>query len=497
MYRLAYLSVANPIYQDKKNIQTLVETAEKNNMTNQLTSNLVYSEGHFFHVLEGEESVVTDTFSRIRDNKNHRVVHYMAAHADDKTRLFPDSPLSFAHLSRVAKFSKPENHFLNFTQVQKNNQLTSYNQIHEAFFTPLKNGADSFYQDKRVIISDSHVKVATFMNWIADTVKSKISRVEFDDLNSSHHLIDYLDFENDGIPTRILGFEAGALANPATIPQLMNANHVLLFISGNTGYLTDMMRQLSPRHLQAIKQCGHIECYFSKSAQGQTDNLHSTLSALDISAKSSDLQPNNFTEIWKGMRDSMQKGNPIIVPMANNHKQEVSVIQQISDKPLLPKEKAATETKSATTLKNKVSKDLNNPDLTRSTTQIRNNTGETTVANIKDSLAELMKIDGAMGCFIADYNSGMLLAKDGGGINLDLAAAGNTEVIRAKMKVMSMLGIKDTIEDILITLGTQYHIIRPSSVKQGLFLYIVLDKAKSNLALSRFKLAEVEKSLSI
>ena len=119
------------------------------------------------------------------------------------------------------------------------------------------------------------------------------------------------------------------------------------------------------------------------------------------------------------------------------------------------------------------------------------------MANIKDSLAELMKIDGAMGCFIADYNSGMLLAKDGGGIDLDLAAAGNTEVIRAKMKVMSMLGIKDTIEDILITLGTQYHIIRPSASRTGLFLYIVLDKAKSNLALARFKLADVEKSLTM
>jgi hypothetical protein len=45
----------------------------------------------------------------------------------------------------------------------------------------------------------------------------------------------------------------------------------------------------------------------------------------------------------------------------------------------------------------------------------------------------------------------------------------------------------------LITLGRQYHIIRPSSVKEGLFLYVVLDKQRANLALARRKTQEVDK----
>lgn len=120
--------------------------------------------------------------------------------------------------------------------------------------------------------------------------------------------------------------------------------------------------------------------------------------------------------------------------------------------------------------------------------------------NIEAALKEAMSVEGAIGVALVDYESGMALGTLGGGRGLDLevAAAGNTEVVRAKVRTLSMLAIEDTIEDILITLGTQYHLIRLLSSSRGsLFLYLALDRGRANLALARHALKRVESDLEV
>lgn len=120
------------------------------------------------------------------------------------------------------------------------------------------------------------------------------------------------------------------------------------------------------------------------------------------------------------------------------------------------------------------------------------------MANIKEALKSILDLDGALGACVVDSNSGMMLGAEGGGpVNLEVAAAGNTEVVRAKRKTMDSLKLADKIDDILITLGKQYHLLRPLGSNDALFIYLVIDKAKGNLAMSRHKLAEIEKSLQI
>ena len=117
--------------------------------------------------------------------------------------------------------------------------------------------------------------------------------------------------------------------------------------------------------------------------------------------------------------------------------------------------------------------------------------------NYDKAVSEMLNVDGALAAAVVDFASGMMLA--GGGspaIDLEIAAAGNTEVVSSKMKTMKMLGLNDVIEDILMTLGKQYHLIRPLQKHEGLFLYSVLDKSKSNLALARRSLVDVERNLS-
>jgi hypothetical protein len=108
----------------------------------------------------------------------------------------------------------------------------------------------------------------------------------------------------------------------------------------------------------------------------------------------------------------------------------------------------------------------------------------------------LSSIDGALVTAIVD-DSGMLLASAGSGIDVELAAAGNSEVVRAKLRTMKSLEINDEIEDILITLNRQYHIIRPTVKYEGVFLYVVLDRARGNLALARRQVKQQEALLTV
>ncbi|GGL97678.1 MULTISPECIES: hypothetical protein [Micromonospora] len=123
------------------------------------------------------------------------------------------------------------------------------------------------------------------------------------------------------------------------------------------------------------------------------------------------------------------------------------------------------------------------------------------MANLDTALKDIMTIDGAIGAALVDYTSGMTLGVAGGTPEIDLtvAAAGNTDVVRAKMRTIEMLKLNDELEDMLITLGNQYHLIRPltSRTGKGLFLYLMLSKTRSNLALARHQLRTIEGQLEL
>lgn len=115
----------------------------------------------------------------------------------------------------------------------------------------------------------------------------------------------------------------------------------------------------------------------------------------------------------------------------------------------------------------------------------------------KISLDALRDTDGYLCSALVDSDSGMMLASDGTALDLEVAAAGNTEVIRAKRKVANALKLNDAIEDILISLSNQYHLLRPLESNPKIFTYLVLDRGKSNLAMARHELRTYEKSLDM
>ncbi|MDO4916949.1 MAG: hypothetical protein Q3974_04960 [Rothia sp. (in: high G+C Gram-positive bacteria)] len=122
------------------------------------------------------------------------------------------------------------------------------------------------------------------------------------------------------------------------------------------------------------------------------------------------------------------------------------------------------------------------------------------MSQLDTSIQELLSIEGANGAALVDISSGMALASGGNpGFDLTVAAAGNSNVVRAKLKTMSDLGLEGNIEDIMITLNSQYHLINVlnSSDTTGLFVYLVLDRNTANLALARHKLNNIASRISL
>ncbi|MGP0221266.1 hypothetical protein [Paenarthrobacter sp. NCHU4564] len=125
---------------------------------------------------------------------------------------------------------------------------------------------------------------------------------------------------------------------------------------------------------------------------------------------------------------------------------------------------------------------------------------EDIMSSLDEAVKQLLSIEGATGAAIVDYTSGMALAQGGSpGFDLGVAAAGNSNVVSAKLRTMAELGLNSDIEDVLITLDTQYHLINVlnSAGSKGLFVYLVLDRTYANLALARHKLKNLAKGITI
>lgn len=113
-------------------------------------------------------------------------------------------------------------------------------------------------------------------------------------------------------------------------------------------------------------------------------------------------------------------------------------------------------------------------------------------------ISGLRAISGFVAGCLVDSDSGLVLGKIGrDAFDLDTAAAGNTQVVRAKRETMEALGIKGGIEDILITLDEQLHLIRLLKTRDSVFLYVVLSKKGSNLGMARVIMRQVEESLDL
>jgi predicted regulator of Ras-like GTPase activity (Roadblock/LC7/MglB family) len=117
---------------------------------------------------------------------------------------------------------------------------------------------------------------------------------------------------------------------------------------------------------------------------------------------------------------------------------------------------------------------------------------------MQTNLSSAAEIGGFIGACLVDSDSGLMLASEGGGaLDLEAASALNSQVVQAKLQAIEALGLDDHIDDILITLGKQLHLIRPLEKSPNVFIYVALDKKKANLGMARLQVRKLESTLSL
>jgi predicted regulator of Ras-like GTPase activity (Roadblock/LC7/MglB family) len=109
----------------------------------------------------------------------------------------------------------------------------------------------------------------------------------------------------------------------------------------------------------------------------------------------------------------------------------------------------------------------------------------------------LQELPSAIAVAVVDVNTGMALASHSNSPNFnpDSAAAYNSEVVRQKRRAMSALKLtNESLDDILITLTTQLHLIKIVGSGDH-FIYLAVNARDTNLAIARAVLREQESNL--
>ncbi|AMA48321.1 MULTISPECIES: hypothetical protein [Flavobacterium] len=106
-------------------------------------------------------------------------------------------------------------------------------------------------------------------------------------------------------------------------------------------------------------------------------------------------------------------------------------------------------------------------------------------------------IPGFVAVAVAEIKSGISYYSLSSESNFDpeLASAYNLEVVKAKLNAIQALGLDETIEDIMINLKSQIHIIDISENNEY-FIYLAVDSTKANLGMTKALLNKYKKDIT-
>lgn len=116
----------------------------------------------------------------------------------------------------------------------------------------------------------------------------------------------------------------------------------------------------------------------------------------------------------------------------------------------------------------------------------------------RQAMRSMLPLDGMLACAVVDSGSGMVLAhelREGARIDIELAGAACAQVLRAHRRAARSMGLPDQIDEVMATAGPRHQVMRTVTQHPDLFLVALLDRQRTNLALARFHLMEIERGL--
>ena len=123
------------------------------------------------------------------------------------------------------------------------------------------------------------------------------------------------------------------------------------------------------------------------------------------------------------------------------------------------------------------------------------------------ALRSMLLLEGLLGCAVVDATTGLILARevcevpdgregrDEHPVDMDLAGAACAQVLRTHRDAARSMGLSEKIEEVTTSAGARHHVLRVVARHPTLFLMALLEKKRTNLALARFHLLEIEREL--
>ena len=120
-------------------------------------------------------------------------------------------------------------------------------------------------------------------------------------------------------------------------------------------------------------------------------------------------------------------------------------------------------------------------------------------AQARAALARVVSLDGLLGCAIVDSTTGLVLAREARQempVDMDRVAAACAQVMRAHRQATRSMGLTEQVDEVMTSAGPRQQVMRTLSKHPDLFIVVLLDKHRTNLALARFQLMDVERGLN-